>query len=182
MIDIIISITFSLLVVINFIFIVVEICRRHRYKMNSNIIEANLDIRISIFSCLLGAIFIAGCTIAYYVPLFCNADLLGYFILCLIGLLFIIVAYINAFNKVIIDKKTASIYVYRFFLKRRYLVSDINLIKVKSTAWIVYSNGNRLFKIEDKNYLYPLEFYSYICELSKCEIIHEKGYTSRGTQ
>lgn len=176
MIDIILTIVIFILLVLCAVYVVIEVVRRRKRKLDENILETNLDIRGAIGAWIFGAAVIIGFTVAHYVI---DADQYSYIICCGLGVIALAIAYFFAFNKIIISKETGNIVAYGIIRKKKLNVKDITLIKHTFEFWKVYSNKRKLFSVGNRYHDSPNTFYIYIRKESKCEEKHPKGYNGR---
>lgn len=179
MYDIIISIISFILLILCMVYIVKEVIRRNKQKIQNIYLEVNWNIGISILMWSIGAIAVVGFTVAYYAKLFNNADILGFLILCLIGLSFVFVAFVLAIKKITLNKETGDMISCSLLGVKRFHIKDITLIRHTWDAWAVFSNKRKLFVVKDRCYDYSSEFYTYIRRESGCKEIHPKGYVGR---
>lgn len=120
-----------------------------------------------------------GFTVAHYLKVFSNSSTIVYLCLCLIGMAFEVLAFILAFNKITINKKTGRIKVCSITHFAQFSVNEVTSIKHTAETWQVFSNNKKMFTIRNRYHNYPNEFYIYIRKVSNCNVIVPKGYTNR---
>mgnify|MGYP001623017382 FL=1 len=175
--DIIISSFFFTILTLCIAYIIKEILRR-KHRIKKRYLEANYDIRISIIFCGIGTLGGIGATIAYYLNLFTDNSTDGYMWLCLVCLAFVLIAFVCAYRKVIINIKTGIVSIYRI-IPKKINVKEITLIKHTWDGWKVFSKHKKIFALCDRRDTYPIEFYKWIVEKSCCEEVRPKGYVGR---
>ena len=97
MYSVIASVILFTLIVLCALYTIKEMIRRK--KRPKEFLEANDDIRVSILCWSMGVITAIGYTIAYYTIWFKDYSFKDYIIMCLISLVYIIVAFIWAIKK-----------------------------------------------------------------------------------
>ncbi len=176
MYDIVISIISFILLILCALYIVKEVIRRKKQRIQNICLEVNWNIGISILGWSIGAIYIIGSTIAQYAHLFNDASVYGYLHLCLLGLSFVLVAFVLAIKKTTLNKETGDMISCSLLGIKRFNIKDITLIKLTWwEVWKVYSNKRKLFVVQDRGNEYPIEFFIRIRETG-CEEIHSKGF------
>lgn len=177
------DITVSIIVFLTFFisagYIVKEAIKRKQQKSNKDILEAHWDIRGAIVNWTIGIIITIGFTVAHYLEVFSNSSTIVYLCLCLIGMAFEVLAFILAFNKITINKKTGRIKVCSITHFAQFSVNEVTSIKHTAETWQVFSNNKKMFTIRNRYHNYPNEFYIYIRKVSNCNVIVPKGYTNR---
>lgn len=172
-------ITFTLIIACG-AYIIKEMIRRR--KCPEKFLEANNNIIGCLIFWGIGVAAALGYTIAYYTVWFKDTSATKYFLMCLTSLVFVIVAFILALKKVIIDTETGDMVACSLLGIIKFNVDDITLIKQTWEAWVVYAGNRKLFVLRDRYNDVPIGFYTYIRRESGCQEIPRKGYVSRDVE
>jgi len=161
------------------LYILKEIIRRRKQKMQKTCLEINRDIRVSILMWIIGSIALIGFTAAQFAELFNDMTVWGYLILCIVGLSFASAAFLLAVRKTILNKETGEMISCSLSGIKKFNVKDITLIKHTRDAWAVFSDKKKLFEVKDRYHDYSEELYIYIRTESGCKEIHPTGHCGR---
>lgn len=180
------DITVSIIVFLTFFisagYIVKEAIKRKQQKSNKDILEAHWDIRGAIVNWTIAIIMTIGFIVAHYLKVFSNSSTIAYLYLCLIGMAFEVLAFILAFNKITINKKTGRIKVCSITHFAQFSVNEVTSIKHTAETWQVFSNNKKMFTIRNRYHNYPNEFYNYLSEESACNIIEARKTIDRDVE